>query len=56
MNQLDKYGIKYNIVKAYPNGVRVGNIPNHKTHAKAKGIRQSLFPKSWNNKDIKHAG
>ena len=22
MNQLDKYGIKYNIVKTYPNGVR----------------------------------
>ena len=34
LNQLDKYGIKYNIVKTYPNGVRVGNIPNHKTKAK----------------------
>lgn len=56
MNQLDKYGIKYNIVKIYPNGVRVGNIPNHKTKAKAKDIGQSWFPKSWSNKDIKRAG
>ena len=23
---LDKYGITYNIVKTYPNGVRVGNM------------------------------
>ena len=27
---LQKYGIEYNIVKIYSNGVRVGNIPNHK--------------------------
>ncbi len=30
MNELDKYGIKYVIEKTYPNGVRVGRIPNHK--------------------------
>lgn len=41
MNQLDKYGIKYNIVMTYPNGVRVGNIPRHKKRAKANGIGQS---------------
>ncbi len=56
MNQLDKYGIKYNIVKTYSNGVRVGNIPSHKTKAKTKGTGQAWFPKSWSNKDIRRAG
>ena len=56
MDQLDKYGIKYNIVKTYPNGVRVGNIPDHKTKAKKEGIGQSWFPKAWTEKDIKRAG
>lgn len=56
MNQLDKYGIKYNIVKIYPNGVRVGNIPNHKMKAKTIGIGQSWFPKSWSIKEIRRAG
>ena len=26
---LDKNGIQYNIVHTYPNGVRVGNVPDH---------------------------
>lgn len=56
MNQLGKYGIKYNIVKTYPNGVRVGNIPDHKTKAKTEDIGQSWFPKSWSDKDIRRAG
>jgi len=56
MNELDKYGIKYNIVKTYPNGVRVGNIPSHKNPRKAAGTGQSWFPKNWSSKDIKHAG
>lgn len=56
MDLLDKYGIKYNIVKTYPNGVRVGNIPGHKTKAKAEGTGQSWFPKSWSEKDIRRAG
>ena len=56
MNELDKYGIKYNIVKTYPNGVRVGNIPTHKNNSKQSGIGQAWFPKSWNSKDIRHAG
>lgn len=30
MNELDKYGIEYHIVKTYPNGVRVGYVPDHK--------------------------
>lgn len=56
LDQLGKYGIKYNIVKTYPNGVRVGNIPNHKTKAKAHDTGQSWFPKSWTTKDIRRAG
>ena len=56
MNQLDKYGIKYNITKTYPNGVRVGNIPTHSNRAKKEGSGQAWFPKSWTNKDIRRAG
>lgn len=56
MDLLDKYGIEYHIVKTYPNGVRVGNVPNHKNPAKAKRNGQSWFPKSWTEKDIRHAG
>lgn len=56
MNELDRYGIKYNIVKTYPNGVRVGNIPNHKNPKKQTGTGQAWFPKTWTSKDIKHAG
>lgn len=56
MELLDKYGIKYNIVKTYPNGVRVGNIPNHMQRNKKSDIGQSWFPKSWTEKDIRHAG
>lgn len=53
---LEKSGVVYNIVKTYSNGVRVGNIPNHKNPFKRKGIGQSWFPKSWNAYDIKKAG
>ena len=56
MAQLDKYGIKYNIEKTYPNGVRVGNIPDHKNSAKQKSMGQAWFPKSWTDKDIRRAG
>ncbi len=56
MNELDKYGIKYNVVKTYSNGVRVGNIPNHKNPRKQAGTGQAWFPKNWTSKDIKHAG
>lgn len=53
---LDKYGIKYNIVKTYPNGVRVGNVPDHKDKRKQTGIGQSWFPASWSPNDIRRAG
>lgn len=56
MDLLDKYDIKYNIVKTYPNGVRVGNVPNHMQRNKRSDIGQSWFPKSWTDKDIRRAG
>ena len=56
MEQLDKYGIKYNVEKTYSNGVRVGNIPNHKNPNKRKSMGQTWFPKSWTTKDIRRAG
>lgn len=56
MDQLDKYGIKYNVEKTYPNGVRVGNIPDHKNPNKKKSMGQTWFPESWTTKDIRRAG
>lgn len=56
MNELDKYGIEYHIVKTYPNGVRVGYIPAHKQKRKQSGTGQSWFPKEWTSKEIKRAG
>ena len=53
---LEKYGISYNIVKTYENGVRVGNIPTHKDKKKRTGMAQAWFPKSWSDKDIRRAG
>ena len=56
LNLLDKQGIAYNIVKTYPNGVRVGNVPGHKDKLKQSGIGQSWFPRSWSENDIRRAG
>jgi len=56
MDLLNKAGITYNVVKTYPNGVRVGNVPNHFLKRKRSGTSQSWFPKSWSNKDIRKAG
>lgn len=56
MNELDRYGIEYHIVKTYSNGVRVGYVPNHKNRRKRSGTGQAWFPKSWTGKDIKRAG
>ncbi len=56
MNELKKYGIEFNVVKTYSNGVRIGNIPNHDDAKKRTGCNQAWFPKSWNEKEIKRAG
>lgn len=56
INHLKKNNIKFNIVKTYKNGVRVGNITNHKNQMKKSGTNQSWFPKSWTDNTIKRAG
>ncbi len=56
MNLLDKYGIGYKVLKTYPNGVRIGNINNHKRPNKRLHGGQSWFPKSWTLKDVIKAG
>ncbi len=53
---MNKYKIEYNIIKTYPNGVRVGNVPKHKEQSKRQKTNQVWFPKTWSNKDIKRAG
>lgn len=53
---MKRKGIDYNVNKTYSNGVRVGNVTNHKNKLKKTGNNQSWFPKWWNNKTIKRAG
>ncbi|MDR2879545.1 MAG: EndoU domain-containing protein, partial [Fusobacteriales bacterium] len=53
---LEKNGLEINIVKTYPNGVRIGNVPDHKTPSKRTGENQAWFPETWTNTDIKNAG
>ena len=56
MDLLDKYGLKYEILRTYQNGVRTGNVLTHKDPKKRTQGQQSWFPKSWTEKDIRHAG
>lgn len=53
---LKKLNTEYNVVKKYPNGVRLGNIPSHKNVYKRTGTIHTWFPKSWSRKTIKKAG
>ncbi|RKD30490.1 hypothetical protein BET01_07245 [Lacrimispora algidixylanolytica] len=53
---LEKNGISYNIEKTYDNGVRIGNIPDHKNPLKRIGTGQSWFPDNWDATKIKKAG
>ena len=53
---LDANGLEYEIVDTYPNGVRVGNVADHKVKAKRTGSNQSWFPESWTDSDIVNAG
>ena len=48
--------IEFNIEKTYSNGVRVGNVPKHKTPSKRIGTEQAWFPENWSNDKIKNAG
>ncbi len=53
---LKKYGIKFNIIKTYSNGVRVGNVEGHKEPKKRNSNGQTWFPSSWTANDILKAG
>ncbi|WP_318527593.1 EndoU domain-containing protein [Shouchella tritolerans] len=53
---LKQNGIEYNIERVYPNGVRVGNVPDHKAKGKRTGNGQAWFPENWSKEDIKKAG
>ncbi|MGJ7923232.1 EndoU domain-containing protein [Neobacillus sp. LXY-4] len=56
LDYLNSHGIEYNIVKTYDNGVRIGNVPLHKTPSKRTGTNQAWFPESWSSTDIQKAG
>lgn len=49
---MDKNGIKYNIVKTYANGVRVGNITSIKNKIKREQNGMAWFPKNWTQRDM----
>ena len=53
---MENNGIKYNIVRTYPNGVRVGNIPGIKDINKKRGSGMAWFPQSWTQRDMVRAG
>ena len=53
---LKKAGVGYTIAKTYPNGVRIGNVENHKSKAKRLYNKQTWFPKNWTKYDILRAG
>ena len=56
MSMHERYGIGYKILKTYENGVRIGNVDNHKKKGKRECGEQAWFPKSWREKDIEKAG
>ncbi|RJX41884.1 cytosolic protein [Paenibacillus pinisoli] len=56
INFLEKNGIEYNIEKTYSNGVRVGNVPEHKSKGKRTGTGQAWFPENWTKEEIGRAG
>lgn len=52
---MKKKGLNFEINKTFKNGVRVGNVKDHKNKSKQKGNNQSWFPKSWTQKDVTKA-
>lgn len=55
IDELERLNIDYNIVKEYTNGVRIGNVPNHRDKLKREGTKQAWFPKHWTDGDITKA-
>jgi hypothetical protein len=56
LREMDRRGIAYNIVRTAANGVRFGNVPDHKDRFKRSGEHQTWFPQSWTEHDIRTAG
>lgn len=54
--ELNKRNQLFNILEKYPNGVRLGNVPNHIKKRNRSGFMQTWFPKKWTSKTIKKAG
>lgn len=53
---MQKNGIEFHIVKTYPNGVRIGNIPDSRQGFKRSKTGMAWFPKNWSQKDMTRAG
>jgi hypothetical protein len=56
IRELKKYKIEHIINQTYKNGVRIGDVPNHKKSKKRKGSNQTWFPRIWTAGKIKRAG
>ena len=60
IEEMERRGIKYVIKKTFPNGVRLGYVPNHYEKRRQglgkNQIGQLWFPKSWTEGDIRKAG
>lgn len=56
IKELKRLKTPYNILEVCENGVRLGNVPSHKSSVKRHGTGQAWFPKKWTRKTIKRAG
>ena len=56
IDELTKRGIPPNIIRTYPNGIRIGNSPTHKDKLKQTKGFQTWFPEKWTREDIRTAG
>lgn len=55
LKKMQELGVKYIINMTYPNGVRVGCIPNSKNSNARKPYGHTWFPKNWTENDIAKA-
>ena len=52
---MNQNGIEYHIVKTFPNGVRVGIVPNAKQKPKRAETGMAWFPRTGTSKDVVRA-
>lgn len=53
---LNKQRIDNNVTMVYNNGVRIGNVSNHRRSKNREKNGQCWFPEEWTSSDIKKAG